>query len=90
MSRTEFAQKARNLDENTPLQTKLGFLVAIAVAAYAVGGWVNSINGQAARSEVAIASVGAKVDVLSDKVDKLAADLRTAGFSQIAAVTTVR
>jgi len=90
MSRTEFAQRARNIDENTPLQTKLGFLVAIVVAAYAVGGWVNSVNDKGSRSEAAIASVGAKVDALSDKVDKLAADLRTAGFSQIAAVGTVR
>ncbi len=82
MSRKDFADRARSIDESTPLRTKLSFLIAIMVAAYAIGGWVNAVNGQGGRNETAISDVNHKIDVLNDKVDKLTADFRDWKYEQ--------
>ncbi len=55
------------LDESTPVTTKLSGLIAIALAAYAIGGWVRAVNTDGET----ISATGAKVDAMASKMETM-------------------
>jgi hypothetical protein len=59
----------QTLDENMPVRTKLSAIVAVCVAAYAVGGWVKATNTTGDENTKAIAAVSEKIDRVESKVD---------------------